>query len=318
MEVRPRGRARPARTRADRPEVIMRRTLIVGYHAAGKGIREISQLMGISRATVRLWLRRYEAEGHVLTRPRPGRPRVTTNEDDERLRRAVERNPQMTAVTLTREAELPCHVVTTRRRLWEAGLRCHIPARKEMLTEANKQSRLRFAQTYVNVGADIWKSVIFSDEKCFSSVSAQGRQCWRLRDTRFSAINIAQRSRSGRVSVSVHGWMWWGGPGELVTIEGNLDSQQYINILETSFLPSVRAYAIPEPKPIYFVQDRSPIHTSRAVSNWFWALMVQEWEVEQKTKEAVERKTREVWELVESVPRRLQDVIEAEGGWTRY
>ncbi|KAK3891784.1 hypothetical protein Pcinc_004325 [Petrolisthes cinctipes] len=98
--------------------------------------------MGISRATVRLWLRRYEAEGHVLTRPRPGRPRVTTKEDDERLRRAVERNPQMTAVTLTREAELPCHVVTTRRRLWEAGLRCHIPARKEMLTEANKQSRL--------------------------------------------------------------------------------------------------------------------------------------------------------------------------------
>ncbi|KAK3895735.1 hypothetical protein Pcinc_000658 [Petrolisthes cinctipes] len=142
MEVRPRGRARPARTQADRPEVIMRRTLIVGYHAAGKGIREISQLMGISRATVRLWLRRYEAEGHVLTRPRPERPRVTTKEDDERLRRAVERNPQMTAVTLTREAELPCHVVTTRRRLWEAGLRCHIPARKEMLTEANKQSRL--------------------------------------------------------------------------------------------------------------------------------------------------------------------------------
>lgn len=222
-----------------------------------------------------------------------------------------------------------------------------------MLTEANKQSRLRFAQTYVNVGPEFWKSVIFSDEKCFSSVLAQGRQCWRLRDTRFSAINIAQRTRCGRVSVSVHGWMWWGGPGELVTIEGNLDSQQYINILETSFLPSVRAYAIPEPQPIYFVQDRSPIHTSRAVSNWFnahpeivlidwpskgcdcnpienlWALMVQEWEVEQKTKEAVERKTRQVWEgiqrrvdlcskLVEFVPRRLQDVVEAEGGWTRY
>lgn len=204
-----------------------------------------------------------------LTRPRPRRPRVTTNEDDERLRRAVERNPQMTEETLTREAELPCHVVTTRQRLWEAGLRCHIPIQKEMLTEDNKQSRLRFAQTYVNVGADFWKSVIFSDEKCFSSVSAQGRQCWRLRDTRFSAISIAQRTRSGRVSVSVHGWKWRGWPGELVTIEGNLDAQQYINIQETSFLPSVRAYAIPVPESIYCVQDKSPIHTSRTISNWF-------------------------------------------------
>lgn len=69
------------------------------------------------------------------------------------------------------------------------------------------------------------------------------------------------------MTVSLHGSMWFGGPGELVTIDGYLNAEEYINILETSFLPAVRAYCIPEPEPIWLVQDRSPVHTSRAVNN---------------------------------------------------
>ncbi|KAG7169076.1 putative helix-turn-helix HTH_28 domain containing protein 4 [Homarus americanus] len=74
IEVQPQRHVRPPRKRANRPEVITSRGRIIGYHEARKGIREISRLLGISRDTVRLWVRRYEEEGHVLTRPRPGRP----------------------------------------------------------------------------------------------------------------------------------------------------------------------------------------------------------------------------------------------------
>ena len=147
--------------------------------------------------------------------------------------------------------------------------------------------------------------------------------------------------------------MWYGGPGELVHIDGFLNGEEYINIRETSLLPSVRAYAIPEPDPIWLVQDLSPIHTSRIVREWFsrhpeirlldwpakgcdcnpienlWAIIVKEWEVEEKTRAAVERKATEVWEsvrrrpticsrLVDSLPTRLQHVIDADGGWSKY
>lgn len=84
MDVRPR-QVRPPRTRANRPEVIMRRARIIGYYEAGKGLREISHLLGISRGTVRLWVRRYEEEGHVLTRPRSGGPRITTPAEDQQI-----------------------------------------------------------------------------------------------------------------------------------------------------------------------------------------------------------------------------------------
>ncbi|KAG7169798.1 putative helix-turn-helix HTH_28 domain containing protein 3 [Homarus americanus] len=72
MEVQPQRHVRPPRTRANRPEVITSRGRIIEYHEAGEGIREISRLLGISRDTVRLWVRRHEEEGHELTRPRPG------------------------------------------------------------------------------------------------------------------------------------------------------------------------------------------------------------------------------------------------------
>lgn len=198
-----------------------------------------------------------------------------------------------------------------------------------------------------------WQSVTFTDEKCSSSVSAPGRQCWRLKNERFVRKHIFEIERSGRVTQGMHGWMWYGGVGELVDIEGNLNSEVYINILETSFLPAVRAYAIPEPLPIYFVQDNSPIHNSRAVKQWFsnhpeiilidwppngcdlnpienlWSIMVKEWEPEEKTKSAIMKKCLEIWEsirrtpnvcstLVNSLPSRLQKVVDAEGGWSGY
>ncbi|KAK4329208.1 hypothetical protein Pmani_000436 [Petrolisthes manimaculis] len=219
---------RPPNNRANRPEVITRRALIVGNYDAGKSINEISRLMGISKTTVRLWIRRYEGEGHVMTRPRSGLPKVTSQDDEDRLIAAARQSPKTTAVSWTRELQLPCHPITTRRRLQEAGLDCQVPAVKEQLTEANKLARLTFAQQYVQHDINFWENVIFTDEKSFSSVAATGRHCWRLPNTRYKARNISERSRSGRVSVSFHGWMWAAGPGELVTIDGHLNAQDIL------------------------------------------------------------------------------------------
>ncbi|KAG7155774.1 putative winged helix-turn-helix domain containing protein 11 [Homarus americanus] len=130
MEVQPQRHVRPPRTRANRPEVIRSRGRI-----------RISRLLGISRDTVRLWVRRYEEGGHVLTRPRPGRPRVTTPAADQQIQRAAERAPLSTAVRITRETGVQCHPITTRRRIRETGRQCFIPARKETLTEAHREAR---------------------------------------------------------------------------------------------------------------------------------------------------------------------------------
>ena len=177
-------------------------------------------------------------------------------------------------------------------------------------------------------------------EKEKSPDTAVGRQCWWFINTRYNRTHIFETSSSGRVTTSMHGWMWWGGVSELMHIDGCMDAHEYINILETSFLPSVWAYAI-------------PIDTSRAVKRWFkahpqiilldwspkgadcnpienpWGHVVDEWNVEEKSKEAVRRHAHNVWEgmrrtpnicsnLVDSLPTRLQEVRAAGEGCTQY
>lgn len=86
-------------------------------------------------------------------------------------------------------------------------------------------ARLTFAQQYVQYDVN-WQNVIFTDKKTFTSVAATARHCWRMPNTRYDDINICDRARNGRVSVSFHGWMWAAGPGELVTIKGHLNAQR--------------------------------------------------------------------------------------------
>ena len=119
-------------------------------------------------------------------------------------------------------------------------------------------------------------------------------------------------------------------------------------------LPSVRAYAFPYPERVILMHDRCPIHTARAVTRWLneqrnleildwpskacdmnpienvWAKMVNVWEpAEERTRRLLQEHTFREWEVlrrtpqliydvVASVPRRLQQVIEHNGGWTKY
>ncbi|KAK3875590.1 hypothetical protein Pcinc_019549 [Petrolisthes cinctipes] len=182
--------------RDNRPEIIMRRSMIIGYHEAGKSINEISHLMGLSKPTVRMWIRRFE-EGHVETRPRSGRPRKITPQQDAMLVNAARRAPQSTAVSLTSELQLPCHPSMSRRHLHEAGVHCYVPAVKEVLNDVMKESRLRFAQHYSNFGMDFWNTKIFTDEKCFTSVEGTRRHCWRVTNTRYDPQNIHKKVEVG-------------------------------------------------------------------------------------------------------------------------
>ncbi|KAK3893585.1 hypothetical protein Pcinc_002650 [Petrolisthes cinctipes] len=151
--------------------------------------------MGLSRNTVKAWVRRYEEEGHVRTRPRPGRPRVTTPQQDAAIYATSVRTPFKTAITLTRELDLPCSIRTTRKRLLEAGLPCRVPARKPSLTADHKAQRLQFAERYAGRDLEFWRSVIFTDVTSFSSVAAPWRHCRRHTGSRYEAKHIFESNR---------------------------------------------------------------------------------------------------------------------------
>ena len=182
-----------------------------------------------------------------------------------------------------------------------------------------------------------------------------GRQfVYRTNRTRFHPCHTQtlKRSGSGRKSVPVWAWFSSQGAGAVHRNDGRLTAEKYISILDDVLLPT--AWARFGLGPIRFVQFRSPIHTSHAVTAWFadhpefellpwpprgadlnpienlWSEMVRDmnWQHVRNSNELWS----DVWDiwnnfapkqsywrtLANSMPSRLEMVTDLRGEWTKY
>ena len=123
--------------------------------------------------------------------------------------------------------------------------------------------------------------------------------------------------------------------------------------MQENLLPRM-SELIGDNEPFVFQEDNAPIHKARIVKAWFtehpnitvldwppnspdmsyieniWGMIVREWEPAwERTPEAVEADAREIWatimrrpqivqNMANSMPRRIQALIEANGGHTKY
>lgn len=294
-----------------------------------------------------LWLDRWQQEGALNNHVSFGRPRATTATQDVAI---VNRVRDERFINTTQFSSIyQVSSSTIRRRLKEGGLQNRVPARKPALTARHKSERLQFAATHLNYNFD---KTIFMDEKVFCS-SDNGRvSLWRPDNTRYLEPNVLPNRQSGRITIGFWGWMCKNGPGELVEITGRMNAVRYKEILEDTLIPTANVF-FPNDH-ITFMQDNSSVHNARLVQAWItersdtitrlkmpakspdlnpienlWGKMVQEWDANQcRTKEALRCHAINIWEsfrgrnvcenLVGSMRRRLQAVLNAEGGYTKY
>lgn len=147
--------------------------------------------------------------------------------------------------------------------------------------------------------------------------------------------------------------MFWGcvaynGLGDLVPITGSMNQSQYLNTLNNNAFPSGDRLI---GESFILQQDNAPCHKARTISNFLknvgvmaldwppqspdlniienvWSLLKRKRTVSlNKTREETISEVTSLWKeispeilqnLVDSVPRRLQKVIEAKGGYTFY
>ncbi|XP_030753008.1 uncharacterized protein LOC115880034 [Sitophilus oryzae] len=160
------------------------RARIIALHEEGLSRQQIADRLNLVRSTVSRIIQRYMDTGNVRSRPRLGRPNVTTERQYRYLAQFARRFRSVPIRELRSQFQRTYHRVissrTISRRLSNAGLRRRPPLRVHLLTLHHKQRRLQWAREHQNWLLPQWKNVIFTDETRIGLISDDYRQrVWR-------------------------------------------------------------------------------------------------------------------------------------------
>ena len=213
---------------------------------------------------------------------------------------------------------------------------------------------LKFAREHMEWTVEDWKKVLWSDETKINRIGSDGRQVvWKKKKEQISDRTTTPTVKhGGGGNLMVWGCFGWNGVGKLVEVQGIMDKHQYCEILEDGVVESFEVLDLEEGER-YFQQDNDPKHASHLATQWFedHDIQVLVWPSQSPDLNPIEhlwehlkhclkkypsppKGVHELWDrvaeewnkippevcqtLIESMPRRMEAVMKAKGGHTKY
>ena len=314
---------------------------------------QVSIQFDVPQQYVSRWNQAYKHRGTLKSKARPGRPRKTGTRVDSLIKRKAVANPPLTAIAINDDLRanygVELDVTTVRRRLRDVGLTARRPSRKPLVSAKNRQARVVFAKKYLNWTTEDWARVLWSDESKFNLFSSDGIQYVRRPVNQRDNIRYQVPTvKHGGGNVMVWGCFSRKEVGPLCRIQGKMDRFVYRSILAEHMI----SYAEENlPAGWVFQQDNDPKHTSKLVREFFGTHSVEvlDWpsqspdlnpiehmweELERRVRaqnysnlddffEALKKEWAQIprsrnEKLIESMPRRCEAVIRANGYATKY
>lgn len=323
---------------------------IVAMTESGNSSRVIAKKLNVSQRTVIAVQKRR----NVAPKPNVGgRPRLL-NDSDARLmlrqmRTKSSKTPKQAALAINKNVSAP----TARRALHRLGYMSAVKKKKPALSDKNIKARLKFCKSHENWTVEDWKHVVWSDETKINRFQSDGKEYfWHRPHERLQKHHVKQTVKHGGGSLMVWGCFTWWHLGPLVRIEGIMNKEGYLNILQTNLPDFVDRCAYPE-KEVIFQQDGDPKHTAKIVQRWLleqnfevmqwpaqspdlnpienlWAVVkrrLAQYDRAPSNMEELWSRVKLEWEnipsqiienLVESMPKRMKQVIKNKGLWIPY
>ena len=233
------------------------------------------------------------------------------------------------------------------------GMKAVVKKKRPLLSQRHRRERLDFAISHKDWTVEDWKHVVWSDETKINCLGSDGRKwAWKKAGEGLSDRTVAGTVKFGGGSLMMWGCMMWEGVGYGCKIDGRMDAELYTQILEDELQQSLEYYG-KEVADIIFQQDNDPKHKSKKATQWFedhqYNVMI--WPAQSPDLNPIEhlwthlkkklaeyeqppKGILELWEraeaewnkidkevcqnLIESMPRRIEAVIGAKGGYTKY
>lgn len=332
---------------------------IVGARLVGASVSKVAEVFSVSRGTVSKIYSAYLKSGKTSSaKSQRGRKCVLSDRDRRALRKIVTKTKKTTAAKVTAEMNVvlknPVSTKTIRRELHKQGIYGRAAIQKPFISDANACNRKKWCLSHKAWTMEQWKTVIWSDESCFTLFPTSGRvYVWRTPSQAFETDCLLPRVKHGGGSVMVWAAISWFSVGPMITLQGHITAKDYVNILADHVHPMVQTL-FPNGDGV-FQDDKAPVHTAHIVQDWFaehedevshlpWPPQSPDINIIEPLWATLEKKVRdrypppsslselatvlqEEWnkiplaslhELYLSIPRRLQAVLTANGFPTPY
>lgn len=319
--------------------------------------KDIARSLKIHRTTVSRIIKRYiNFPNHYHVQPKTGRPRILNERDTRVAARMLARAEVANATELQKKAFKDVSTRTLQRRLKDQGLVCRVRKKKQFLNKKAREARRQWAMAHINWTVDDWKQVIFSDESKYMLFKSDGRDYAYFKpgqalDPRF----VKKAVKHGGGHVMVWGCVTAEGMGELHRVVGNMNAVDYVQILDKNIPKTLRKHRLKVrgPSAILFQQDNDPKHRSKAAEAWFmrkklrklpWPSYSPDMNIIEhvwdqldrliRARDQLPRNLEELWQalqeewvnfpkhsldkLFESMPHRVEALLKARGGYTKY
>ncbi|GES74188.1 IS630 family transposase [Rhizophagus clarus] len=219
------------------------RERVIGFHDAGDSERTISRKTGYGKTTIHNIITKYH-KTVVLT---------------QNCRISAEKMQKDFIESTGKEVSKS----TVRRTLYEMGYHSRTALRKPLISEPNRKIRLSWACERCFWTINDRKKVVWSDESRFTLFQSDKKiHVWRLPKESHDVNCLVPTIKHGGGGVMMWRCFSWYGLGPLVRINGQVDSERYVQeILGYHVIPFLEQFE-EENGEYFFQQDNAPIHTS--------------------------------------------------------
>jgi predicted transcriptional regulator len=309
----------------------------------------IGNILGINPATVRKFLSNDKKNSGLPPKIKVSK-RITSGRVGLEIKKILMDDSKLSAEGVKKrmkEHEIDISATTIRKYLKDNHWVNRQSVWTAPISDLTRTKRLAFAKKWLRRGKCLLENVIWSDETTVKTNPNTRREShWTPSST--------PRTRQLKIHSGGKSQMFWGciskyGVGPLITIDGTMDQNQYLEVLKNYFIPELRAAEGLFSGKWTLMQDNAPAHTARMIKEYLSkeGVTMLEWPpyspdlnpieniwnwIKKKvgicaTVEEMEQKVLQAWNSITPemcmaycghYERRLQAVKEADGYSTKY